>query len=157
MPTRINDIPSLVDKKYVCYVKDQIGDELFDMFSSQSVLRFNIDGGKEYRNLYDLLLNESVDFNALMDFQKKRFNNLLEKKIIYVDNGYLKICNPGQMLILRYLYYNDVISYWHLTESVRAIVDDMVKEGGLCFLNTLFTKEESDYFNYFLTLVSHKN
>ena len=57
------------------------------------------------------------------------------------------------MLILRYLYYNDVISYWHLTESVRAMVDDMVKEGGLCFLNTLFTKEESDYFNYFLNKV----
>ena len=54
------------------------------------------------------------------------------------------------MSILNELYANDAISYWFLPDEARKKVDMMVEKGELCFQKTLFTKEESDYFNYFL-------
>ena len=95
-------------------------------------------------------MNERADFNAIKDFQKKRFENLILKKYLYVENGFLRFCDSLKMSILNELYANDAISYWFLPDEARKKVDMMVEKGELCFQKTLFTKEESDYFNYFL-------
>jgi hypothetical protein len=149
-PIRINEIPSLVERKYVCCVENAIGREMIELFSEHSLLRFNFEYSGRYKNLYDLLLKESIDFNDIEDFQKKRFENLILKKYLYIENGFIRFCDSLKMSILNELYANDAISYWFLPDEARKKVDMMVEKGELCFQKTLFTKEESDYFNYFL-------
>ena len=148
-PVQINDIPSSVKQKYICCTEEYKKD-LFELFSKQGLLRFNFKDGGRYTNLYEFLLNERVDFNAIKDFQKKRFENLILKKYLYVENGFLRFCDSLKMSILNELYANDAISYWFLPDDARKKVDMMVERRELCFQNTLFTKEEADYFNYFL-------
>lgn len=149
-PTRMGEIPSSVERKYIYCVESVVGNEMFELFSKQSLLRFNFDGGGKYKNMYEFLLNESVDFNSIKDFQKDRFENLLSKKYLCVNNGSLKICDGLKMSILNELYSNDAISYWFLPNEIRKKIDLMVDNGELCFKNTLFTKEETEFFNYYL-------
>lgn len=148
-PIQINDIPSSVKQKYI-YCTEEYKKDLFELFSKQGLLRFNFKEGGRYTNLYEFLLNERADFNAIKDFQKKRFENLILKKYLYVENGFLRFCDSLKMSILNELYANDAISYWFLPDDARKKVDMMVERRELCFQNTLFTKEEADYFNYFL-------
>ncbi len=148
-PVQINDIPSSVKQKYICCTEEYKKD-LFELFSKQGLLRFNFKEGGRYTNLYEFLLNERADFNAIKDFQKKRFENLILKKYLYVENGFLRFCDSLKMSILNELYANDAISYWFLPDDARKMVDMMVEKGEPCYQKTLFTKEESDYFNYFL-------
>ena len=149
-PCKVENIPSLVNKKYVYINNNEVKNVIYEMFSSQGVLKYNWDIGKDYHNLYDLLNNETLSFDSLEDFRKERFTQLLLKNYLFVDNGIMKIVDETEMAILNELYYEDVISYWHLSSDLQCKIDQMAKEQKLTFGNTLFTKGESDYFNYYL-------
>ena len=150
LPCKIENIPSVVNKKYVYVNNNEVKDVIFEMFSNQSVLKYNWDVGKEYRNLYELLNNEPLTFDDLEDFKKKRFVRLISKNYLFVDNGMLKIVDKIEMAILNELYHKNVISYWHTPWDLKSKIDKMVNEQKLNFVNTLFTKDEADYFNYYL-------
>jgi hypothetical protein len=77
--------------------------------------------------------------------------HLFEQKYLFVDhNGYLKIKDKNQLFVLKQLYKEEVVSYWHYDEECRAIVDEMEEEGLVYFEDTLLNKLERNYFNYYL-------
>lgn len=55
-----------------------------------------------------------------------------------------------EIIVLKDLYNNKVISYWHIPEEYRIIVDSLADKGLVKFESTLFTTDEVDYFNYLL-------
>ena len=71
---------------------------------------------------------------------------------IYLDNGYVKVKDRTKINIFADLYYNEVINYWHYSKNLRSIVDTLIENGILYAENTLFSKPEQDYFNYYLNM-----
>lgn len=153
-PSTIKDIPSLNADKYI-YLNEAnkelvVCTNLF--FSDQTLLAF-VEPFKEkhYHNFFDLLANEEVDFNSYKDHQKSGINYLIEKGFIYIDkNGFVQITNIPRVLILKDLYENEFASFYHYPKAFQEEAKQMKADGMILFDSSLFSKQEQNYFNYYL-------
>ncbi|MFB0831886.1 hypothetical protein ACEU2D_20085 [Brevibacillus laterosporus] len=59
--------------------------------------------------------------------------------------------------ILKYLYFNEVISYWRYSKSGREIINDLEEKKIIEFECTLFSRPEQDYLNYTLNKSQFNN
>ena len=48
------------------------------------------------------------------------------------------------------MYNNGVIAYWHMPTNLQSIIDKLAIEGKIEFVSSLFSRDEADYFNYYL-------
>ncbi len=154
MPCSISDIPSLNKDKYVYLNKDNTEilscSNLF--FSDQTLLAY-VEPYKEkhYRNFFDLLANEEVDYNKYEEHQKPQINYLIEKGLIHLNNdGKIKVTNIYRVLILKNLYENEFISQYHFPPVIQSEIKKMKDQNMIYFESSLFSKQEQSYFNYYL-------
>lgn len=109
------------------------------------------DLSKNYKCLFDLLSDEQVKYVDFGDYRKDIIQFLIDEKYLTLINGdILYFDNLEKIFILKNLFENEVGSYWHYSLKFRKIVDEMVSQNMLYFTNSLFTKPEQDYFNYYL-------
>ena len=153
-PTAIKDIPSLNRNKYIYFNEDNLEmvacSNLF--FSDQTLLAY-VEPFKEekYHTFFDLLSNEQVKFGNYEEYQKLKLNYLIEKGFITVDsNDFIQIINTARVIILKDLHSNEVASFYHYSLDLRQEVQQMKTENIILFENSLFSKPEQAYFNYFL-------
>lgn len=153
-PSAIKDIPSLNQNKYIYFNEDNeemIGcSNLF--FSDQTLLAY-VEPFKEkqYHNFFDLLVNEQVYFTIYEEHQKPQLNYLIEKGFITIDvSGFIQVTNLERLLIFKDLYDNEVASFYHYPTDFQNEAKKMASEGIILFENSLFSKPEQSYFNYFL-------
>ena len=147
----IKDIPSLVKKKYVYRNEEQINKVMFDLFSDQSPL-FLVEEylGKGYKSLVDLISSEKVPFDSLEEYQKPIYQELTTLGYLEMRDDIICIANPREIEVLKDLYNNNVISYWHIPEEYRTVINRLADKGLVKFESTLFTADEVDYLNYLL-------
>lgn len=151
-PYSFSQIPSFVPNKY-CYSKSSHFEiPFYLLFSDQSNLCYVNPFKKScYHCLYDLILSENVLFENYEKHQVKRINLLIDEGYLLVDeNGIIRFKNNDEIFVIKQLYENEVLSYWHYSQPRRNIIDEMVKQDILYFETTLFNKSECDYFNYYL-------
>ena len=150
-PLRLSDIKSLVVKKYVYINNEEINRLKYHFFSDQSTL-FYIEPYKDkYSNLYELLVYENVSVNNFEDYQLPTINHLTNLGYLRIDeDDYVRIVRDIFMYVVKELNEDAVLSYWYYPAPVRTTINEMVNEGLLRFENTLFTKTELNYFNYYL-------
>jgi hypothetical protein len=153
-PSSIKEIPSLVSNKYI-YLNEQnkeiIGcSNLF--FSDQTILGY-VEPFKEkkYSTLFDLLINEQVNYDNYKVFQKEKVNYLIDKDFLFLnENQFIQITNNERVLILKDLYENEVASFHHYAPLCQGEAVEMKKQNMIVFETSLFSKPEQDYFNFFL-------
>jgi len=153
-PISINDIPSLNTNKYI-YFNDKNTNikSISNVFFSDQTLLAYVEPYKEkqYRNFFELLSHEHVQYENYADYQKNHLKYLIDKNQIFVDkSGQIQFVNPSRILILNDLYTNSVASYYRYTNSFQKEVLQMEKENIVFFESSLFSKPEQDYFNFFL-------
>jgi hypothetical protein len=122
------------------------------LFSDQTSLTY-VEPFKEkkYPTFFDLLKEEQVKFSHYEEYQKAGLNYLIEKGLLYVDSNYfIQILNKTRIIILNDLFVNEVASFHRYSFEFRQEVEKMKTEKMIYFENTLFSKPEQDYFNYFL-------
>ncbi|WP_126246202.1 hypothetical protein [Chitinophaga rhizosphaerae] len=153
-PSSIREIPSLVQNKYM-YFNEQ-NDEMVGctnlFFSDQSPLTY-VESFKEkdYNNFFELLEHEEVNINNLEEYQKEQIKFLTVKGFISTNSsGVLEITNIVRVAILKDLYNNEVASYHHYPMEFQLEAQQMAVENIISFENTLFSKSEQAYFNYYL-------
>ncbi len=147
-----SQIPSFISKKYFYVKDDKLTTPFYLLFSDQSGL-FWLDAFKssKYNCLYDLVKKEDVLYGDFKPYQWDRLHHLFKLKLLLVDhNGYLRIKDKNQMFVLKQLYKEEVLSYWHYSKECRAIIDKMADDGILFFEDTLLNEMEQSYFNYYL-------
>lgn len=157
-PIGFSQITSQNNIKYV-YSKDRLILELKHIFfSDQSHMHYTETFGGKYRSLFDLLTKETVKLSDFADYQKDVIQN-------FIKEGYLKINNENNIeivkitfiYIIRELHRNKVLSYWHYPKFVRDEIDLLINNGKLFIENTLFSKEEVKYFNFYLNKKIYTN
>ena len=128
------------------------------LFSDQCMLSYISRIGEKYPNFYELICNEKVSKCDYLEYQIDDLTWLEEKNIIRINAmGFIEFVNGIQILILKDLNSNDVISYWNCPADVRQKIDNMVQGGQLIFEDTLFSKPEQDYFNYHMNKSTFNN
>lgn len=147
------DIPSLNDKKYI--YANKIDDTLliqYYFFSDQCLLNYNQITNKSYGCFYELLRNIEMKYSDYNIHEQKMIDWLVDKELLAVDNNYIKLKNKSLINIYADLHFNEVINYWRYPKQLRNIVDSLIEKGILYSENTLFSKPEQDYFNYYLNM-----
>ncbi|MDX8339736.1 hypothetical protein SLH46_11115 [Draconibacterium sp. IB214405] len=148
----LSQIPSFISKKYFYLNEDKLSLPLYLLFSDQSGLIY-LETFKRCKHscLYDLLDKEEVLYGDYLPHQRDRLHHLFEQGYLFVDhNGYIRGKDVNQLFILKQLYTEEVLSYWHYDKECRGIIEQMAHDGILYSESTLFNKLEQSYFNYYL-------
>lgn len=153
-PTSIRDIPSLNKNKYIYINEDnqEMAGCINLLFSDQTLLTY-VEPYKEkqYHTLFDLLVNEQVQYSNYEEHQKPQLNYLINKGLMNIDSyGFIQVTNPARIIILRDLYINEVASFYRYSFELQQEAEKMEAEKILFFDSSLFSKPEQAYFNYFL-------
>ena len=161
-PTSVKDIPSLNSNKYI-YLNNkslELSNVMQLFFSDQTFLgHVEPYTEKKYPTLYDVLSHEVVAFDKYEDFQKPKLNYLIDKNYLFVDdNGNIQCVNPIRVRILYDLFQNEVGSFHRYRKPFQQEVKKMESENILYFFeDTLFSKPEQDYFNFYLNKSAFTN
>lgn len=157
-PIGFSQITSLNEIKYVYSNNELIQNIKHIFFSDQSHMYYTETFGTKHKNLFDLLTKETVNLEDFANYQKNAIQSL-------VKDGYLKINDNNNVLIdkitfiylLRELDRNELLSYWHYPKFIRDEIDILIEEKKLVVENTLFSKEEIKYFNFYLNQKIYTN
>lgn len=151
------DIKSFNQKKYVYPSGDWYKTVSFLLFSDQSSIFYMPNKGK-YKNFLDLIIKEKVLRSDFKEYQLQKMQWLFDNNIISEDvNGYLKFIDLNLIYVLKELYYNDVLSYWHYPEEIKKVIEELQEKNHVCFESTLFSRNEQDYFDYYLNKTKFTN
>lgn len=157
-PIGFSQITSQNNIKYA-YSKDRLILRLKHLFfSDQSHMHYTKTFGAKHRNLFDLLTKETVKLDDFANYQKDVIQNLIK-------DGYLKINKENNIeidkitfiYIIRELHRNELLSYWHYPKFVRDEIDLLIDDRKLFIENTLFSKEEVKYLNFYLNKKMYTN
>jgi hypothetical protein len=152
--TTIKDIPSLNKNKYI-YLNEDNQDAVCctNLFFSDQTMLSCVEPfiEKHYYTFFDLITNEQVKYSSYEDHQKPSIDYLINKGFINLDsNGFIQIKNQARVIILRDLYFNEVASFYRYSFELREEAQQMAAEKTIYFDDSLFSKPEQAYFNYFL-------
>jgi hypothetical protein len=152
-----SSIPSLLKKKYVYGKGENYKIISSILFSDQTACGHRKDSNKFYDNFYDFLKSEKINIEDIPNYCLNYIEILLENKILSRDQkGYLYY-DSSKIKILKELYYNDFISYLYYNENERKIIHNLKNEGLLEYSSTLLSRQEADYFDYYLNKKKFSN
>ncbi|MBD8496903.1 hypothetical protein IFO66_01150 [Paenibacillus sp. CAU 1523] len=153
-----SNIPSLVNKKYVYGVGEEFNYATFLFFSDQSGLGYNKKNQSSYENYFELLRNESYKLSDYPEYFHQEIEWLLERNYLKSDSeGYITIEDDALILVMRDLYFNQVINYWRSSKTKRNAIDKLETKKAIVFESSLFSKPEQDYINYTLNKSQFNN
>lgn len=157
-PCRVNDVKSLLEKKYVYGIDEKISRLQYHFFSDQSMLYHVKPFHGKYQSLYDLLINENVKLDSLECYQRSIYDNLISEKYLILDSDdYVRLNKPNEIAVLKELYENNVLSYYHYDSESRSVINQMLADGLVEYESTLFSRPEINYFNYYLNKSEYTN
>jgi len=145
------NIKTTLPKKYVYPFGDEYREITFYLFSDQSGLAYTILTKSKYSTLFSLLQNESIKLEDFQKYQQRRIDRMLEQGYIFLDEqSIIQFTEPKTVLLLKDLYENEVLCYWHYPEEYRKIIDSKILQGLMAVESSLFSKTEQAYLNYHL-------
>lgn len=146
-----------IENKYAYALSENLRTEMFLLFSDQSMMSYTKKTESNYQTVPQLLLSERIRRDDYEEYQLHDLDWLMERGAIAVsDEGFLKI-NLKRILILKDLFYNEVICPNYYGSSLRKQVDELIEAGDICYGSTLFSKPEQNYLNYILNKKEYSN
>jgi hypothetical protein len=157
-PIGFSQITSQNKKKYV-YSNDRLILQLKHIFfSDQSHMYYTKTFETKYTNLFDLLTKETVNLDDFANYQKDTIQSLIKDGYLKIDKeNNVEIDKITFIYIIRELHKNQLLNYWHYPKFVRDEIDLLIEDEKLFIENTLFSKEEVKYFNFYLNQKIYTN
>jgi hypothetical protein len=151
-PVIYKKIPSVNIHKYAYPVSKDIIAIMELLFSDQSLLTYLPRKRQGDKNLYLLICNLKPEFDDFEECQKSKISFLAEKNILIIDSasGSVGIADFERICVLEMIYkygYANILAY---PVQYRTHIDDYINKGDLNFENSLLSKQEASYFNYYL-------
>lgn len=154
------NVNSLIHNKYI-YGNDEsveFNNLCYYFFSDQCMLHYTKKFKSKYSSFYNLLINEDITTDDYTGYSKRLLENLINQGYIFIDsNGFIRITDEKLLIIIRDLNDNEVISYWKYPTTYREKIDELIMKNILTVKSSLFSKQEQDYFNFYLNQRSFSN
>lgn len=148
-PIGFGQIKSQVKLKYIYSEHESILKLKNQFFSNQSHLFYTDKFKSKHKNLYELITKEEVVINDFSDYQIEIIQKLIDDGYLKIGSeDHLKIDNLNLIHIVRNLFTNEVINYWHQPEFIRKEIDLLLIKKIVYSQNTLFSQSEKNYLNY---------
>lgn len=150
------NIGSLISSKYIYAKSNELQIEMEHWFSDQTLLGYQGEGKKNYKNLYEYLKYETVNIDDIQEWNKSIIYWLADRGSLQVDeNGFIKT-NNIRVSLLHHLYNENVacVSYHNIWKK---LVEELLDKGDIDVENYLFTKPEVDFINFMLNRSQFSN
>ena len=151
----IDGLPSLIENKYAYACSNEIQQEMFLLFSDQSMLTYTEKTKAKYSTLYKMLLSETIVMTDFAKHQEESIKWLIERHSIILEDGIITL-NASRVGVLRDLYDHDVICVHYFRKS-KTVLDSMINAGDLRIESTLFSIPEKNYLNYELNKAEYSD
>lgn len=153
-PLPFSECPSMTKDRYV-YIAPNNDEAIIlrnIMFSDQSNLTYFPNYGDiQYNTLIERLTNDKLYLHDIEDYQKSSLDWLIEHDYVTVnDDNEIVLVNRNRTLIHYYIHINGVVVTSKLSDALKQEVDKLLNERVLVSENTLLTRQESDYIDYYL-------
>jgi len=150
-PIRISEIFSNKPKKYL-YSDDKLILQLKHLFfSDQSHLFYVKHFENKYHCLFDLITNENVKFEYFENYQRDTIQRLINDSYLKLSNDDFVTLNKDIMIyLIGELHHKEVLSYWNYSLAGRTVMDELIDKKLVIAENTLFSRQERNYFNFYL-------
>ncbi|GAA0135245.1 hypothetical protein YSY43_20850 [Paenibacillus sp. YSY-4.3] len=114
--------------------------------------------GEKYQNFLDLIIKEKVSRSKFQEYQIQRMKWLFDNDLIREnDSDYKEFTDIKKVYALKELYFKDVLSYWHYPDDIKNTIDDLANQGYVSFESILFSRNEQDYFDFYLNKAKFTN
>ena len=148
---KFQEVPSLLKNKYVYSCGHVFKMLCFNLFSDQCLLHYVKRIKKSYKSFFELLLNEEIYESDYENGYKIVLNTLKEWDLIYFDkNNRIYLKNLIRINILKELNTFGFINFHRYPQEYKDEINFLKIKKIVRFEDTLFSKQESDYFNYYL-------
>ncbi len=156
----VTSASSMIKNKYIYPNGQSINTAMHLMFSDQSMLFYSDGNGKEYNDFVEFIENNHMRVEDFEEHNRADVELLIKEKYINIDgNGYINI-DVNKAVILKDLFFNEVISYkfyeWKYP-TIATILDEWINDGKVIIENTLFTRQEQKYIDYMLNAQRYIN
>lgn len=152
-----NMVPSLLNRKYVYANSDILHQEMFLLFSDQSMMTYTEKTGSEYETLPQLVQSVNMKKEDFADYQQEDLEWLMKRGAVDISSDEQLIINKERVFVLRDLFFNEVVCPSYYGEELQQVVAKCVTEGDMKFENTLFSKPEQAYLNFVLNKSEFSN
>ncbi|WP_330537498.1 hypothetical protein [Bacillus amyloliquefaciens] len=153
-PLPFSECPSMTKDRYVYIAPNNDGAIILRniMFSDQSNLTYFPNYGDiQYNTLIERLTTDKLYLHDIEDYQKSSLDWLIEHDYVTVnDDNEIMLVNRNRTLIHYYIHINGVVVTSKLTNALKQEVDKLLNERVLVSENTLLTRQESNYIDYYL-------
>lgn len=153
-PLPFSECPSMTKDRYV-YIAPNNDEAIIlrnIMFSDQSNLTYFPNYGDiQYNTLIERLTTDKLYLHDIEDYQKSSLDWLIERDYVTVNDGNeIVLVNRNRTLIYYYIHINGVVVTSKLSNALKKEVDKLLNERVLVSENTLLTRQESNYIDYYL-------
>ncbi|WP_176628258.1 hypothetical protein [Mucilaginibacter sp. SG538B] len=102
--------------------------------------------------------NKKVLKSDFEDYQLPYLERVIADGFLQVnDMGVVEMVDPVKIFIAGKVRENGDISYWHVAEPFRKVLDRLIAEGLLEVSDKLFTRDEVSYLNFHLNMKGVSN
>ena len=152
----IDGFTSLIRNKYAYANSDEINQEMFLLFSDQSMLGYTKKEETRHSTFIEVLEKEITTANDYEQYQISNIEWLIERKCIEKSEEGVYKTNKLRCVILKELYNHDVICLYKINDE-SGVLQNMIDAGDLRIGNTLFSEPEKDFINYELNKAEFSN
>ena len=149
-------IGSLMNEKYAYAKSEALIKEMELLYSDRSFLHYTEKTRNKYTNLPKMLIKDNMHVEDFNIKQRSDLKWLIDKGTVYIDNGRLKI-NTDRAIVLKDLFYKEVICPNHYGPRLKEQVNKLSEDKEIYYENTLFSKPEKEYLNYYLNKAEFGN
>lgn len=150
-PLYLSEIKSKLTRKYVYPVGQNLNAIIFHLYSKNAFVHYIEPFINKYNCFVDLIINESIKLEDIADYNRNIIDFLIQENCVFIDeNNFIRIKNFYLVFIAKTIYNEDVISYYHQNEQVRAEIETLESKNYVKFESSLFTDAERKYINFHL-------
>ena len=148
---KVNEAKSFISRKYVYPVGEWYETASFLLFSDQSSIFYIPKKQKKYKNFIGLIVKDNVRKTDFQEYQLQRMQWLFDENLIFEnEDGYIKIVDSMTLFILKELYYEDVLNYYHYDIGLRETIDKFEEKDIVKIEGSLLTQNEQEYFDFYM-------
>lgn len=152
----INGFPTLICDKYAYANSPEINQEMFMLFSDQSMLGYTKGEDKRHSTFIEILVKEETNRDDYEEYQLHDIDWLIDRRCVGVSKeGFFRPVT-SKCWILRELYDHDVICLYKI-RNLDSDLQCMIYNSDLRVESTLFSKPETDFLNYELNKAEFSN
>ena len=99
-----------------------------------------------------MIKNSDIYYDDFADFQKVQINYLIEQNVICINSsGIIRLVNKKETSILKDICSNEFGSYtYYKSKGLQETIKGMLNKDWIKLESSFLSKNEVDYFNYYL-------